>query len=172
MKLRLPRFLKVDDTSGLPCVFYLQSGASLSHRKKYPNSLSTEDEDPAPALGSSSTVGYLLLDLLSFDPPLEILVFSALAPKLLFFLVPPPEVFLLCMHGRHLSSSPRRYETHSSKGRYETELKAFVLEQPAASRCVLMHSFGIHPAGWPVRDCALWRDGIGPTFWRPQSART
>ncbi|CAF1878139.1 hypothetical protein Bca4012_047359 [Brassica carinata] len=122
MKLRLPRFLKVDDTSGLPCVFYLQSGASLSHRKKYPNSLSTEDEDPAPALGSSSTVGYLLLDLLSFDPPLEILVFSALAPKLLFFLVPPPEVFLLCMHGRHLSSSPRR--CRKSKGRYETELKA------------------------------------------------
>ncbi|KAG2279261.1 hypothetical protein Bca52824_050481 [Brassica carinata] len=69
-----------------------------------------------------SQVGYLLLDLLSFDPPLEILVFSALAPKLLFFLVPPPEVFLLCMHGRHLSSSPRR--CRKSKGRYETELKA------------------------------------------------
>ncbi|KAF2610494.1 hypothetical protein F2Q70_00012855 [Brassica cretica] len=101
------RDLKVDDTSGLPCVFYLQSGVSLSHRKKSPNSLSTEDEDPAPALGSSSTVGYLLLDLLSFDPPLEILVFSAPSPKLLFLLDPPPEVFLLCMHGRHLSSSPR-----------------------------------------------------------------
>ncbi|KAH0893903.1 hypothetical protein HID58_056332, partial [Brassica napus] len=75
-----------------------------------------------PVFNSLFQVGYLLLDLLSFDPPLEILVFSAPAPKLLFLLDPPPEVFLLCMHGRHLSSSPRR--CRKSKGRYETELKA------------------------------------------------
>ncbi|CAG7910466.1 unnamed protein product [Brassica rapa] len=61
------------------------------------------------------------------------------------------------------SSSPR------SKGRYETELKAFGMEQHAASRSVLMHFFGIQPAGWPVKDCALWRGGIGPTCWILQS---
>ncbi|KAF2573943.1 hypothetical protein F2Q70_00004981 [Brassica cretica] len=30
----------------------------------------------------------------------------------------------------------------------------------------------VQPAGRLVRDCAFWRGGIGPTFWRPQSART
>ncbi|CAN7023585.1 unnamed protein product [Brassica rapa subsp. trilocularis] len=53
-----------------------KSGASLSHRKKSPNSHSTKDEDPALTMCSSSTVGYiLLLDLLSFDPPPELLSF-------------------------------------------------------------------------------------------------
>ena len=33
-----------------------KSGASLSHRKKSPNSHSTKDEDPAPTMCSSSTV--------------------------------------------------------------------------------------------------------------------
>ncbi|KAF2589098.1 hypothetical protein F2Q70_00040385 [Brassica cretica] len=32
------------------------SRASLGHREKYSNSISTEDEDPAPAVGSSATV--------------------------------------------------------------------------------------------------------------------
>ena len=36
--------------------YIAKSGASLSHRKKSLNSLSTEDEDPAPVMGSSSTV--------------------------------------------------------------------------------------------------------------------
>ncbi|CAG7864194.1 unnamed protein product, partial [Brassica rapa] len=38
----------------------------------------------------------LLLDLLIFDPPLELLIFLAPAPKLLFLLDPPLEVLLLC----------------------------------------------------------------------------
>ncbi|KAF3533079.1 hypothetical protein DY000_02037388 [Brassica cretica] len=70
-----------------------KSGASLSHWKKSLNSLSTKDEDPAPVMGSSSTVTacmsqvdyLLLLDLLSFDPPPELLVFLAPTPKLLLF---------------------------------------------------------------------------------------
>ncbi|KAF3540662.1 hypothetical protein F2Q69_00018331 [Brassica cretica] len=88
---------------------------------------------------SSSGTGFFIdgdcIACHSFDPPLEILVFSAPAPKLLFFLVPPPEVFLLCMHGRHLSPSPRR--CRKSKGRYETELKAF-LKRPGAACSVKM----------------------------------
>ncbi|KAF3600812.1 hypothetical protein F2Q69_00033461 [Brassica cretica] len=103
-----------------------KSGASLSHWKKSPNSLSTEDEDLAPVMGSSSTVTacmsqvdyLLLLDLLSFDPPPELLVFLAPTPKLLLF-----------------------------------------TKKPAASRSVLMHSFGIQPGERPVRDCALWQGG-------------
>ncbi|CDY49313.1 BnaA07g01540D [Brassica napus] len=35
----------------------------------------------------------------------------------------------------------------------------------------MLHSFRVQPAGWLVRDCALGRYGIGPTFWRPQPAR-
>nr|VDD24903.1 unnamed protein product [Brassica oleracea] len=49
--------------------------------------------------------------------------------------------------------------------------KMKMMEQLAASRSVLLHSFHDQPAGRLVRDCALGRYGIGPTFWRPQSAR-
>ena len=49
------RELKVDDTSGLPCVFYLQEW-SFFKPPETANSLSTEDEDPAPAMGSLATV--------------------------------------------------------------------------------------------------------------------
>ncbi|CAF1918675.1 unnamed protein product [Brassica oleracea var. botrytis] len=49
--------------------------------------------------------------------------------------------------------------------------KMKMMEQLAASRNVLLHSFHDQPAGRLVKDCALGRYGIGPTFWRPQSAR-
>ncbi|CAF2056652.1 unnamed protein product [Brassica oleracea] len=47
----------------------------------------------------------------------------------------------------------------------------YVVEQPAAPRSVLLHSFRVQPAGRLVRHCAIGRYGIGPTFWRPQPAR-
>ncbi|KAG5385017.1 hypothetical protein IGI04_036487 [Brassica rapa subsp. trilocularis] len=51
----------------------------------------------ATATACMSQVCYLLLlDLLIFDPPLELLIFLAPAPKLLFLLDPPLEVLLLC----------------------------------------------------------------------------
>ncbi|KAF2567321.1 hypothetical protein F2Q68_00026900 [Brassica cretica] len=83
--------------------FYLQEW-SFFKPPETANSLSTEDEDPAPATSSLATVTacisqvccLLLLDLLIFDPPPELLVFLAPEPELLFFLDPPLEVLLLC----------------------------------------------------------------------------
>ncbi|CAN6855112.1 unnamed protein product [Brassica oleracea] len=49
--------------------------------------------------------------------------------------------------------------------------KMKMMEQLAASRSVLLHSFHDQPVGRLVRDCTLGRYEIGPTFWRPQSAR-
>ncbi|KAF3593861.1 hypothetical protein DY000_02020741 [Brassica cretica] len=46
-----------------------------------------------------------------------------------------------------------------------------VLEQHAALR-VAWCTFGSQPAGRPVKDCAFRWGGIGPSFWRPQPART
>uniref|UniRef100_A0A0D3BR98 Uncharacterized protein n=1 Tax=Brassica oleracea var. oleracea TaxID=109376 RepID=A0A0D3BR98_BRAOL len=57
------------------------SRTSVSHWEKYANSLSIEDEDPAPTMGGfSSSSGASLLDC--FDP----------SPELLFLLDPPPEL--------------------------------------------------------------------------------
>ncbi|KAF3520348.1 hypothetical protein DY000_02062818 [Brassica cretica] len=52
-----------------------KSGVSLSHREKFVNSLSTEDEDPAPTMGSSATVTACMLLLLCFDPPQKLPLF-------------------------------------------------------------------------------------------------
>ncbi|KAL0666530.1 hypothetical protein Bca4012_029234 [Brassica carinata] len=57
------------------------SRTSVSHRKKYANSLSIEDEDPAPTMGFSATVTACMSQD-CFDP----------SPELLFLLDPPPEL--------------------------------------------------------------------------------
>ncbi|KAG5388962.1 hypothetical protein IGI04_030503 [Brassica rapa subsp. trilocularis] len=45
------------------------------------------------------------------------------------------------------------------------------LEQPAASRNVMLHSFLVQPAGRLVRACEIMRYGTGPAFSGPQPAR-
>uniref|UniRef100_A0A0D3DR33 Uncharacterized protein n=1 Tax=Brassica oleracea var. oleracea TaxID=109376 RepID=A0A0D3DR33_BRAOL len=80
-------YLKVDGTSELPCVFYLQEWSFFKPpREVFELTFHREDEDPAPAMGSSATVGYLLLlELLCFDSPPELLFFLDPLPELLFF---------------------------------------------------------------------------------------
>ncbi|KAF3537669.1 hypothetical protein F2Q69_00023350 [Brassica cretica] len=65
-------------------------------------------------------------------------------------------------------SGPMKSVIHGGRRKPPTK---YVVEQLAASRNVLLHSFHDQPAGRLVKDCALGRYGIGPTFWRPQSAR-
>ncbi|KAF3573094.1 hypothetical protein F2Q69_00061245 [Brassica cretica] len=49
-------YLKVDGTSELPCVFYLQEWSFFKPpREVFELTFHREDEDPAPAMGSSAT---------------------------------------------------------------------------------------------------------------------